>query len=152
MLNKFLLVLKSEINQDPLSVGYSSMSDEEIVESLNDQKIEEFKTHWITDRTLDLLFGLVRSLEIMTTLKTISESGNPLAARVEELLRDRAGAGIDIGNEISQESIGLFTQAGVFSAEEAEKVKALGLNFISRFEQLGFTTLINLKMIKAIKE
>ena len=151
MISRILLELQKEINLDPNNIGYSEMIDIQIITALNDLYIEQNVVYWITDRTLDFLFGIEKSLEIIGKLTVLADTPNPLAERVLDLLCDRAGAGIDVSKQISKDTIGLFVTVGILTQEECDAIINLGIKKISRFQELGFETPVDLDMLNYIK-
>lgn len=117
-------VLLAEVNNDPLGIGYASMTADEKVVSLNSRSREYAGTRFITIRTLLAELAPDMFTSIYGKLVAAQQS-NPVIALAMEMLKTYAdGGGIDICHSNTKAIIDSLVGA-LLTQEEADAVKAL---------------------------
>ncbi len=90
----------------------------------------------ITDRTILRLFGLARGDEILAAFEA-QAAGGGVAARVLQMLTDRAAEGVGIDTADGQAFIDQMAGAGVLTQAEADTLKALAQETVSPAQAAG---------------
>lgn len=125
--------LKTEILTGPLAAELVGKSDNEISDVLNDMRYTAVKSRFITVRTM--LAELAGTGAIIDKLDVAAAS----IPEVREALRYLRGeTGIDVGHPGTIAQLDALVAGGVLTNDEAESVKAMAMQPISRAELLGW--------------
>jgi hypothetical protein len=132
--------LITEIQTDPLSRGYTGMSDAALFASLSALDRTEIVPSPATELTVMDAFakanGDPAGAETCLDKLTTAASGNPLLARA--LAWTKPGApGLDMGNPAVRAMIDSLTAANVITSAEQAILKSIGERKISRLQELN---------------
>lgn len=128
--------IKEEITNDPLGIGYATMTDAEVVTSLKNPVYGQAVNVTLSKALLVKVFGLDRAATIIQTLRTNAANGDAKAELALELI----STGVDLNDPVTQSAIDSFVTNGVITSAEGVTLKSAGTKKISRLEQLGITT------------
>ena len=143
---KFLELIKSEIDNDPEAVGYATMTDQEVADSLNGKDITKnilmplSEVHdWASSKRLFKRFADAAKLdtdlykEVQFLLQGKQETANFNATAASDLLDD------------------LITE-GLITAEEKSELVAKSEKQISRAEKIGFAKTVTAEWVARCRE
>lgn len=133
-------VLKNELENDPLGIGYSVMSDEQAAEALNSATRTVVYSRFCSLRAIAAVLSDVEYAQLKSDLATLSAASPRIADMVHflELPCDDSGntGGLDIGNA---EVRALIDALPTLTAEGKNKIKALAERTIRRVDELGLS-------------
>ena len=138
MRNEEYAVLIEELRNDPLEIGYSTLSDEDVAKKLNEQAYSVPTTRFITWRAIAAVLDDDEYAAVKDALNQLAQASPKVADMIPFLSQatgdDGTGGGIDFGNA----GVRAMIQAlpGVSEAAKG-KLLALGERPASRAEILG---------------
>lgn len=128
-------VLRSEITSDPLSRGYSSMTDDQVAASLNAKDRVVVEQTFVTAK--DLMARMDPSVAATILQKLEAEAANnPVVKWIMSFITG-GGEGIDLGHVNTRAQIDALVAGGVLAPTEGASLKALAERTVSRAEELG---------------
>lgn len=130
-------ILTAELADDPLGIGYSSMTDAEAAERLNVADRQVVKSCRSTWRDLMARLGPESAAAIKAKIEAAAETDAGLALALDMLGHYGEGGGLDFGHEHTRNTIDALAADGVLTAEEADAVRAMAERTVSRAEELG---------------
>ncbi len=128
-------ILKSEIDNDPESLGYAGKTDSEVADLLNQLRYvggydATFKTI-ISELGTGVADRLIESMEL-------ASSSSPSIKRILNALD--IGVSVNLGDSVTRAMLDSFVSGGLgLTAEDATAIKALADNQVSRASQLGLS-------------
>lgn len=132
-----LATLRNELSES----AYTKLSAAQAADLLNAPNITRRKEHFVTDRTLAAVLGVVQAVTILEALRQLAANEeNPLRlvhAFVLKQLQDTGAGGIDISTDESRSFVDQFAAAQLLTSEDATALKALGEETISIAQSLG---------------
>lgn len=136
-----LVELKTELQGDPLSLGYAShLADAPgyVADLMNAPIFMAPRSRWISELGIMELYpdDAEAADALLTKLEAFSETQARFSGVVRRVLRFLKGAGFDIGSRTSQQMLTMLGQASVISVDEATKLKELANKPASRAEIL----------------
>lgn len=138
MTNEQYAVLTDELRNDPLGIGYASMTDDEVAASLNEPRFSVPTTRFMTWRAIAAVLDDDEYASTKTALNQLANMSAKVADMIPFLSQatgdDGTGGGIDFGNA----GVRAMIQAlpGIGEATK-QKLLALGERPASRAEILG---------------
>jgi len=129
--------LTDELRDDPLSLGYASMTDAEAAESLGAPGRQVVVPTRCTWRDLMAALGLQQAADVKTRLEAAAETDEGLALALHALGHYGEGGGLDFGHPQTRDTIDALAADNVLTSDEAAAVKALAERTVSRAEELG---------------
>jgi len=138
MTNEEYAVLTNELRTDPLNLGYSSMSDQQVAEVMNDKRYNVPTQRFITWRAIAAVLNDAEYAAVKAALNQLAQASPKVADMIPFLSQatgdDGTGGGIDFGNA----GVRAMIQAlpGIGEATK-QKLLALGERPASRAEILG---------------
>ena len=132
------LSLKNEIINDPLTRGYSGMTDQQIVDSLT-LTVDRPIIHNVNIGSL----GIMREIgpTLGATILDKLEAAATVDSRLKWFMRELNTNGIDIGNAVTRATIDELVTNSVITATEGAALKGISEKMVSRAEEQGFTDL-----------
>ena len=129
--------LKDEITADPLVRGYSSMTDQQVVDSLN------VVDRLVVDSIIVGSLGIMREIgpTLGATILDKLEAAATVDSRLKWFMKELNINGIDIGNVVTRATIDALVTAGVLLASEGTSLKGIPEKTVSRASELGFPEL-----------
>jgi hypothetical protein len=141
-MNNFYDVLVEELRNDPLNLGYSGKSDQEVADLLNDPTKDEVDDHIFCTlrRVIERLVesGIDPNVTI-TKLEAAAASNYVVAEGLRALRSYTDGGGLDFANLATRTIILQLQAANVLTDQEAAAILSLGRRKASRAEALGLT-------------
>ena len=138
----FYEVLIAELRDDPLGVGYASMTDEKVAASLNERNRRVPTERFISMRAIAAVLDDIEYAKVKSAIEAMANQ-SPRAADMLKFLSmpcDDTGTtgGIDFGNEAVRAMIQHLVQVdSTISPETIDKLLSLGERIASRAEELG---------------
>ncbi|QNN24351.1 hypothetical protein HED60_19425 [Planctomycetales bacterium ZRK34] len=129
-------ILRDELTNDPLEVGYASMTDAEAATALNLPDRTRVISRRITSLTILSELG-ADAAEMLERVATAAQTNKAVAIALQALQSYSDGGGIDIGNDVTRSTIDTLLAAEVLSDDEANALKAMATETISRATELG---------------
>lgn len=127
--------LKKEITTDPLSIGYSSMTNQQIVDSLNTPNRTIIQSKLVTARTMMNNIGPSQAAAILDSLNTASSSNSIIKWTMSFLTSNE---GIDAGSPATRSTIDQLVAASVLTQTQGDSLKQLAHTIVSRGVEIGF--------------
>ena len=138
MTNEQYTILVEELHNDPLGIGYSELSDEDVAKKLNEQAYSVPTTRFITWRAIAAVLDDAEYAAVKASLNQLAQASPKVADMIPFLSQatgdDGTGGGIDFGNAAVRAMIQALP--GVSEATK-QKLLALGERPASRAEILG---------------
>ena len=128
-------ILRSELADDPLSRGYSSMTDDQVASSLNAKDRNIVQPTLVTAKELMAMVDPTTAASILQKLE--AEAANNAVVKWIMSFITGGGDGIDLGHANTRAQIDALVAAGVLTATEGASLKALAQRTVSRAEELG---------------
>ena len=130
--------LKDELTVDPLTRGYSGMSDQQVVDSLTltvDRPV-------VNDMNVGSL-GIMREIgpTLGATILDKLEAAATVDSRLKWFMKELNTNGVDIGNAVTRATIDDLVTNSVITAAEGASLKGIPEKTVSRAEELGFSEL-----------
>ena len=126
------MVLQDELKNDPIGVGYSFMSDAEIMASLNATTRTRNVSRFVTARSI--LAECADGATILDKLEAASAFVSPVKWAMRFLAQE---GGVDAGHPVTLELIGVLEKQGVLTSDEAMQLRNLSVEVCSRADELG---------------
>jgi hypothetical protein len=123
-----------------LLAAHPDWTDPQIADSLNAQTLSGLAAGpvMVRYRTLVSAYGPALGDAVVDALEAAAAAGNKTLQRtLPTILGDGDSSGIDAANPVVRQTIDALAAAGVLSADQAAKIKALGEIAVSRADQLG---------------
>lgn len=141
--------LKKELQEDPLGVRYTTMTEEEIATKLEAEEYDFTEEKVIINKKkLAKLFGVRAAGKIMKKLKQAANTDEKYEL-ILELLTD----GIELNDEVTVSEIDQMVVDGILTTEQATILKNAGQKKINRLKHLGIhTRRIPRSIIKELKK
>jgi urease gamma subunit len=145
--------LAAEITTDPAGIGYAAKlpggETGAIAEMLNAKTFTAHRSRMISWRGLYASYGVGATLaqSILGKIRAGAASSQ-LMYDVEKMIYSTEG--IDIGDGASLEMIDQMQAQGVFTQAEADALKLLSIQNVSRAEMLGFVRVTEQDVIEAL--
>lgn len=134
--------LADELATDPLGRGYAAMSDEAVAASL--MAVDRPRARLVSRGDLRQRFDNLADAQGMPVWETIEAHRNDqgalgIACRAALRLRDAPGdyPPIDVSAPMFQAQLAALVAGGVLTQEQAEGITAMGVEMVSRAEELG---------------
>jgi hypothetical protein len=134
--------LKIELEIDPLNRGYSNMTTEEIITSLNTPNIPRYKSLTSAELLAWAASNRRRKKLVNASLNHVSEDIQNLA-EVAVILLDRDGTQIDLNLPDRVQMVEILVAAGVLDASDKTDLYALATYNISRNQELNLGEIMN---------
>ena len=134
-----IAVLKSEIESDPLEYGYSEMTDQEIVDSLNTVDISIYQSI----SSAELLAWSGNNSRYMKLKNASEDTENTDAIRsicftaLEMIKRDETSLDLNLSDRVAM--LDALISASVLEASDKTALETLATTTISRATQLGLS-------------
>ena len=150
-----MTILADELANDPLGVGYAQWLPHApgmVVQLLNAPSYTMIKPLMMSERGVLAQYpdGPVAADAVLTKLDTFAQTQHALASVVRRALRFLGtDGGIDMGSPATQSMLDAVQQAGVLTASETQKLKALALQPASRAEVLGLGVVTEAQVVEA---
>jgi len=130
-------VIKSELANDPESLGYSGMSDSEAAAALNTANRSRTVTTFATWRKILADLGPTVTATVKAKIEAAAESNAAVAIALDMLSEYGEGGGLDLGHANTRAVIDSLVAAEVLTADEGSAVKAMAQETISRATELN---------------
>jgi hypothetical protein len=143
-----LQVLHSELVNDPLNFQYSIKTAQECADMMNTQDQKKSKSQMITFRGLYEARNLGPTMASSVLAKIRSQSGtDQIMYDVEKMLYSERGMGV--GESSAQAMVDFYTTGGLFTTQEANALKAIGISYQSRAAALGLSEVTESDVVEA---
>ena len=129
-------MLRDEILDDPLGIGYESMTDGELEASLNAKTRSRIVSRFITARTI--LAECADGATILDKLEAAASVSSPVKWAMRFLTQE---GGLDVGHPNTLAMIGQLVAGGVLTQAEGDSLKVLPVQVCSRAEELGVSAI-----------
>lgn len=145
------MILRSELQDDPLGRGYADMSDAEALASLTTDDRSVFR-----DVPISSIAGMIEMLGVVPALRAVDDA-SPVHPVADQLMRFVAGQSPMVAVQYSDPDIrqrvdagvhGL-ADAGVITTDQAAQIVALGQRTVSRAKELGLNRVTELSVKEA---
>lgn len=150
-----MTTLSDELANDPMGLGYAQWlpnSPGMVVQLINAPSFAMVKSLMMSERGILAQYpdGPVAADAVLTKLDTFAQTQQPLASVVKRALRFLGDPeGIDMGSPATQAMLDAVQQAGVLTADETTKLKALAMQPASRAEVLGLGMVTEAQVMEA---
>ena len=131
-------VLQHELLTDPLQLGYAGKSAQDVADLLNNTPRPRLKPGaFLDERGIIALLGVAAGEAALQGLEAAAPTNKTLA-RVLRWLQGvgLARAGVDFGDQETQDILDTLSASGVFTADTVAKLKAFGTEPRSRALEL----------------
>lgn len=136
------MTLAEELANDPLGRGYASMSDEEVAVSL--MAVDRLRARLVSRGDLRQRFDNLadgNGVPVWELIEAHREDASSLGIACRAALRLRDAPGdyppIDVSAPMFAAQLAALVAGGVLTQEQAEGITALGVEMVSRAEELG---------------
>ena len=110
----------------------------QIAEALNAKSVPIYRSENITSAGLIIEIGTDLASQALASLEAaMNNTANPLAPLLRSQYQKLNSTGLDFSHPLTQQLIDQLSQAGVFSADLAGRLKAVGVRHISPYEQVA---------------
>ena len=132
-------ILKNELANDPASLGYAGKTSQEKADILNSRTIAKTKPMMITFRGLyeTRNLGPVMAPAVLGKIRARAQANDQVMYDVEKMLYSERG--MDIGEPAARLMIDSYVNAGVFTVNEGNALKAIATVHTTRAELLGIS-------------
>lgn len=156
--------LRDELVNDPLARGYSTLLPDQpgvVADSLNRRDRTAVRSRIVTARTVIAEIGpsgavALWKLRAFGLQAQALQGGDPqafaLAVCVWWAVEFLTGEGVDVGHVQAQQLIAACVGAGVLTASEADALKALAVQPVSRADELGLSPVTDLAVMEAFAD
>lgn len=150
-----MTTLSDELANDPMGLGYAQWlpnSPGMVVQLINAPSFAMVKSLMMSERGILAQYpdGPVAADAVLTKLDTFAQTQQALASVVRRALRFLGDPeGIDMGSPATQSMLDAVQQAGVLTADETTKLKALAMQPASRAEVLGLGVVTEAQVVEA---
>ena len=131
-----MTTLTEELANDPLGIGYESMTDGELEASLNAKTRSRIVSRFITARTI--LAECADGATILDKLEAAASVSSPVKWAMRFLTQE---GGLDVGHPNTLAMIGQLVAGGVLTQAEGDSLKVLPVQVCSRAEELGVSAI-----------
>jgi len=129
-------ILKNEIINDPLGIGYSQMTDQEVADSLNAKIRSKIVNRMVNERSVLAEFSTPLAAETFLQKLEAIATQNPIIKRaIRWMTPDQDG--IDVGHPSTIDMINELVTAYVLTQNEADEFLNMAKQLCSRSEELG---------------
>ncbi|RMH12115.1 MAG: hypothetical protein D6698_15585 [Gammaproteobacteria bacterium] len=126
--------LKNEIVNDPLGLGYSTMTDAEVASALNNTPANQVVQTFANAKTVLATLGANAGATFLDALEAASASNSAVKWA---LMFIKSVDGIDVGNTETRNMLDQLAAANVLDPASVATIKALAEKTVSRAEYLG---------------
>lgn len=150
-----MTTLSDELANDPMGIGYAQWLPDSpgmVVQLINMPSFAMIKSLMMSERGILAQYpdGPVAADAVLTKLDTFAQTQHALASVVKRALRFLGDPeGIDMGSPATQSMLDAVQQAGVLTADETTKLKALAMQPASRAEVLGLGVVTEAQVVEA---
>lgn len=132
-----MTILRDELTNDPLSIGYAGMTNGEVEAALNAKTRTRIVEKRIGYGAVLSALGADAGAAVLDKLEAASGQKSPLKWAMKLLAADN----LDIGNPQTRLQIDALAAASVLTVAQATTLKGLAEEPCSRAEELGVTAL-----------
>jgi len=111
---------------------------EQIAEALNAKSVPIYRSENMTSAGLVIEIGPELAAQALAGLEAaMNDTANPLAPLLRSQYQKLNSTGLDFSHPLTQQLIDQLSQAGVFSADLAGRLKSVGIRYVSPYEQIA---------------
>ena len=135
--------LKQEIMLDPLGIGYATMTDQEVADSIN------APTRTVVESKTVGALGIMREVGPASGAAILDklEAASAQDSRLKWFLRELTTNGVDVGHPATRQTVDDLVLVGVLTASEGGMLKAIAETQASRASELGFNEPVSAQMV-----
>ena len=127
-------ILKNELINDPLGIGYASLSDIDAAAAINSKNRSTVVEHFVNAKGILAELGAVAGAAFLDALDATAVSNSAVKWAMNFI---RSDSGIDVGNIETRNMLDSLAAANILDPVSVSKIKDLAVKNISRAEELG---------------
>ncbi len=133
-------ILKHELINDPLSLGYNGKTSQEKADIINNRNIPKQRSMMITFRGFyeQRNLGPTMAATVLGKIRASAAANDQVMYDVEKMLYSERG--MDIGEPSTSLMIDSYVNAGLFTSAEGNALKNISTVYVTRAEQIGIAT------------
>lgn len=141
-------ILRDEVVNDPLGLGYAGMTNAQVADSLNTQNRAIQRSRFVTARTLLNELVPTDAAAILDALNSATASNSVVKWAFSFLTSD---SGIDVAAPNTALMLTSLVTSGVLTQSQSDAITALGNVTVSRSTEIGFDRVVTVEDVVRVR-